>query len=829
MLITTIVARNYLAQARVLAGSFLRHHPDGRVVVLVLDATSPDWRDDEPFAVLTPEDLPIERRELRRMTTIYDVMELATALKPFLLRFLVGERGEATATYLDPDIEVFAPLDDIAALAEEHGVVLTPHRLDPMPLDDRGPIELVLVQAGAYNLGFVSVSAGGRPFLDWWAQRCRRDCLRAMAEGLFVDQRWVDLATAYFRHHVLRDQGCNVAYWNLDGRPVRATGEGSFTAGGVPLRFFHYSAFDPDEPHVLSYHQGPRPRVLLSGEPAVGALCAAYSARLYEAGWAECRKLDYGLDRAANDVRLDLTMRRLFREELLRRELDADRFGDPGDLPDPYEPAGADRFVALMRSPAPGTEWPLVSRYLEAVYVARPHLQRSFPDLRNLGGNHFLCWLRQHGHHDLGIPVEMIPAEDDLYPLPPRPAPPSGLPTDGARGVRVVGYLDADLGVGEGARGLVAALEAVGERVSVVAERETANRQRHPGDGAASDPVKAETDLDLVCVNADRLPVVLDRLRTNPARRRYTIGMWAWEVEDFPAAWAPAADLVDEIWVNSGHAALAIERALGRRVHVVVPPVIDHLAPPVRSRADLGLPDGFLFLFCFDFHSVMERKNPLGVVDAFGRAFAPGEGPQLVLKSINGQAMLTELERLRIRAADRPDVHVIDAYLDTDEQRALMAASDAYVSLHRAEGFGYTMAEAMLAGKPVIATGYSGNLEFMDERNSFLVGYRMTDIPEGCEPYPAGSRWAEPDLDEAAAAMRLVVGDPARAREVAERGRRTIHDHHTPTARAPLLAARLAASRAAAAERALMATRGRPLARRFGRRVARRIAEIGRE
>ena len=110
------------------------------------------------------------------------------------------------------------------------------------------------------------------------------------------------------------------------------------------------------------------------------------------------------------------------------------------------------------------------------------------------------------------------------------------------------------------------------------------------------------------------------------------------------------------------------------------------------------------------------------------------------------------------------------------------------------------MAEAMLAGKPVIATGYSGNLEFMDEANSFLVGYDLVPIPEGCDPYPAGARWAEPDLDEAAGRMRRIVEDPAGARAVAERGRRDIDERHRPAARGPLVAARLAAIRAAAAD-----------------------------
>ena len=192
------------------------------MVVLVLDAPGDGLRDDEPFDIVVPEDLfrPDEQRELRRMATIYNVLELATALKPFLLRHLVVERGEPSATYLDPDIEVFAPLDDVAAAAEAHGIVLTPHRLTPLPADRWQPDERVFIVSGAYNLGFVAVGAGGVPFLEWWGERCRRDCVHDVPDGLFVDQRWVDLATAYFPPQVLRDPGLNAAYWNLDERPI---------------------------------------------------------------------------------------------------------------------------------------------------------------------------------------------------------------------------------------------------------------------------------------------------------------------------------------------------------------------------------------------------------------------------------------------------------------------------------------------------------------------------------------------------------------------------------------------------------------------------------
>jgi glycosyltransferase involved in cell wall biosynthesis len=857
VLITTVVARNYLPQARVLARSFRAHHRDGRVVVLVLDAPGEGLRDDEPFDVVVPADLfpPDRQRELRRMATIYNVMELATALKPYLLRHLVTAAGEATATYLDPDIEVFAPLDDIADAATRHGIVLTPHRLAPVPADRRQPDERAFAISGAYNLGFVAVSPAAVPFLDWWADRCRRDCVHDVPDGLFVDQRWVDVAAAYFPPHVLRDPGLNAAYWNIDERPIDAAPGGRYVAGGAPLRFLHYSGYDPDVLFQLTrYHEG-RPRVLLSEAPALRGLCAVYGERLRVEGWDECRKLDYGLAFAANGMVLDGLMRRIVREELLRRERSLEHdIGDVDAVPDPYDPAEVDAFVAMLRSPFPGGDAPRISRYLHALHHSRPDLQAAVRDLSGESGNHYLAWIREVGQRDLGLAAEVIPSEDEieggLGPPPERPA-----------GVRLVGYLDAELGMGELGRGMLATLRAAGEHVTTVTETVTASRQRHAvddvaepdGAGGAVDGADVagrvgvddegrigrsvtslpDGDVNLVCLNADRFSVGMDRLGPDYPHGRSTIGVWAWEVEQFPALFHASAELVDEVWTCSAHARRAIAAAVDVPVHNVPPPVLPRPAV-ARTRRELGLPDAFTFLFCFDHFSVVDRKNPFGVIDAFRRAFAPGEGPHLVIKSINGDAALTSLERVRLHADGREDIHVVDGYMTALDQAALVAACDAYVSLHRAEGFGYTMAEAMLAGRPVVATGYSGNLEFMDERNSFLVGYDFVPIAEGNDPYPTGSPWADPDLDEAAAALRRIVEDPAGATAVGERARRDILRFHTPEARAPLVAARLAAARSAAADRAVaraaLLARGsvRTRAARLGRAGGREALRIGR-
>jgi glycosyltransferase involved in cell wall biosynthesis len=192
----------------------------------------------------------------------------------------------------------------------------------------------------------------------------------------------------------------------------------------------------------------------------------------------------------------------------------------------------------------------------------------------------------------------------------------------------------------------------------------------------------------------------------------------------------------------------------------VLPPTIDESL----TRADLNLPEQFVFLFSFDFLSVLERKNPLGLVQAFSRAFAVGEGPRLVIKTINGDKRTLKLEKLKYAIRGRPDIVLMDGYLDAIKNATLTALSDCYVSLHRSEGFGLTIAEAMVLGKPAIATAYSGNLEFMTPENSYLCPASRCAVGREREPYPADSHWSEPDVTAAAELLRWVYEHPEEAK-----------------------------------------------------------------
>ena len=204
-----------------------------------------------------------------------------------------------------------------------------------------------------------------------------------------------------------------------------------------------------------------------------------------------------------------------------------------------------------------------------------------------------------------------------------------------------------------------------------------------------------------------------------------------------------------------------------------------------------GLPEGFKFLFAFDYLSVFGRKNPIAAITAFARAFPPDSGAALIVKSLNHDRDPRAHEQLREAVASHPDVHLIEDRLSRADRDGLMNAADCYVSLHRAEGFGFTLAESMWLGKPVIATGYSGNLDFMTTENSYLVDYRLVPIGPGNDPYPPDGVWAEPDVDHAAALMREVHERREQAARRGERAAAEIRSRHSPETAGRAMVARL--------------------------------------
>jgi GT2 family glycosyltransferase/glycosyltransferase involved in cell wall biosynthesis len=256
----------------------------------------------------------------------------------------------------------------------------------------------------------------------------------------------------------------------------------------------------------------------------------------------------------------------------------------------------------------------------------------------------------------------------------------------------------------------------------------------------------------------------------HPVRDRYRIGMWYWEFGEAPPEWRVHAESVRELWAPTRFIARALEKTLPVPVYPMLPGFeLGQVMSVPRRR--YGLPDDkFLFLFMYDMNSMQERKNPLAVIAAFQEAFRHDDRVALAIKVARGGNNPPELARLN-EAAKKAGVFVIDQLVRREEAQGLIQACDCYVSLHRSEGLGLTMAEAMLMGKPVIATDYSGNVDFMTPDDSMLVGYRLVPIERDMPPFRKGYLWAEASRTEAAHWMRWTYENPEAAIELGRKGK----------------------------------------------------------
>lgn len=748
----TIAAVNYLPRVRVLHQSLARTNPGQRFVVVVVDDLD-GFGVDEAFDTVVATDL-VGADELARMATMYDVTELSTALKPFALAFLQRRFGGAVC-YLDPDVVVFGDLAECAVPPPGAAAALTPHCLEPIPVDGLEPPDVFIQAAGTFNLGFCAVAPGdlGERLLDWWSSRLWRDAIVDPANHRFTDQRWMDLAVAHFPIEVVRDPTLNVAYWNLHERALDLEPRAEWADGvprvlvdGRPLTFFHFSGFDPGNPATVSKYVS-RPRY--SGDdPAWRALAAFYRDALAAAARPDdARRYGYAVTPRGRE--LDHTVRRRYRHAVVAEESAMIRLGwslGPGRPALPGEPPAA---------------------------------------FATDGGLAFAAWADANSSTG-GVSTGRTTTVGAAIAA-------RGFP-GGRPGVNLLGYLGAESGVGESGRAVYHALRAVG--VPTTPRHLHAPGTRH---GLATAPPSHEANpyaCDLLAVNADQTAIVRSLL----PRADHVLGVagyWAWETEFLPARHADAFEHVDLVLAPSEHTARAIRATAARHgiaipVHAAPPPVRVDLPTITTDRSALGLPDGPLVLFCFDHLSVMERKNPLAAIAAYREA-VPREGSAtLVIKTANAGAAPSEHARLLQAADGRADIVVVDRYLAPAEVRAWMATADVYLSLHRCEGFGLTVAEAMAAGTAVVTTAYSGTMEFTPPDAVELVPYRLTEIPGGTPHYAGTGRWATPDTGAAAASLARLLGDPDRCTELGARARATIAATLDPVTRGRELAALLA-------------------------------------
>jgi glycosyltransferase involved in cell wall biosynthesis len=349
-------------------------------------------------------------------------------------------------------------------------------------------------------------------------------------------------------------------------------------------------------------------------------------------------------------------------------------------------------------------------------------------------------------------------------------------------GLALIGYPRAEFGLGEALRLLASAVERSSLPYSAFdIDHGIWARQ---GDQRLAHRISPSLDrrLNLLVHSPNDAGHALDLLGLSALTGRHNILYAFWELPELPDAWVARLARFDEIWAPSRFVAGALGAKLGGPAFVLPLPMELPLLPP-RTRADFGLPsDRFLFQFSFDFSSMAERKNPWGVIAAFRKCAAslPPGRIGLVLKTMGQGHGPSDRRRLRQATDGAGDIFVIDRVLDRPDVLALQALCDCFVSLHRAEGFGLGIAEAMALARPVVATNFGGSTDLLGFDRACPVGYKLVPVPAGQYPGGEGQFWAAPDLDEAAARMRRIAEDGDWARRLGTAGQKFVQRMLSP-------------------------------------------------
>ena len=348
---------------------------------------------------------------------------------------------------------------------------------------------------------------------------------------------------------------------------------------------------------------------------------------------------------------------------------------------------------------------------------------------------------------------------------------------DFKQGVNLIGYPLADIGEGEFIRQTGRSLARVDVDFGVY-NSETKldqNNQRLASLVQSNNPYL----VNIFHLKPDQVEASIIRRGESLVEGHFNIGYWAWELSKCPVAWVSSLKNFHEIWCPSRFIQSALSDVSARPT-LYMAPALDIVKPASFDRRYFKLPENqFTFLFVFDFKSCFARKNPLGCIQAFQNAFSnANEGVGLVIKSMDGDQYPKEFKLLNSAMRNDPRVTIINTTYTPDEIIGLMNVCDVFLSLHRSEGIGFSIAQSMLLCKPVIATNYSGNTDFTRPDNSCLVDYKLIGVKKGEYPYSNGQVWADPDLDQAASYMRKLVEDDTYRNTLAKAGCSYIKTNH---------------------------------------------------
>jgi len=833
VLVFTICAKNYIAYARTLLDSVKSAHQGVDCCLVLSDRIDGVFNPSlENWRILECEDIDIseiDSMSFRYDITEFSTAIKPGAFKYFLNsgEYDVVIYLDPDILVLSSFDEIFEKLNN------GYEAAVTPHITKPIEdgekPDDKSMLQAGVYNLGFLA---VRNTRAVKDFMEWWHRRLVSDCRIDLSEGLFVDQKWADLLPSFIQKtFVCHHSGYNVAYWNLMQRVITRSGN-KWYANGEKLRFFHFSGVESDDENVFSKHQtrftakniGVLRELLVTYRATVerngrsdtknwgyafdydskGRFVSQFLRRFYRekvehnvpndadaydavinyanqlAGDVEQEKEApiTNIMKAIWETRVDLKQvfdistrsgRHGFVDWFIATAWREYKLGD--DFLEPVRKCRTNSEItqtdvlgekALIESASETTGFPIKMRLARATLRAAPHLKGVYEK--------FSVETRQKIKNYL-LRISFVEYERSLGETRKASISNTVFSDELRSGATLVGYPKAELGMGEHVRLSSMACEAANLPYAIYNFNN--NVVARQNDNRVDDKLTSKFGFkcNIFHINADQMLYAHSVIGEKAFENRLNIGYWAWELSKFPDEWLPAVNIVDEIWAPSRF----IQQALSEKVKVPVVwmPLAVHIEEPEGNinRAYFGIPENkYTFLFYFDMASYSARKNPRAVLKAFKDAFPSGkEEVSLVVKVMGNDHHADELRELMSESKNDSRVIILSGVLSHEEIAGLVKACDCFVSMHRSEGFGRGLAEAMYFGKPVIGTNYSGNTDFMQQDRALLLDYKLISVADGEYPYGAGQVWADPSHDQAVDYMRMLVDNPAFGKKIGEK------------------------------------------------------------
>lgn len=825
-----MISKNVLPAARTLLASFKKYHPEAECFVLFHDENDINLDfSKEIFSVI-----PLEKIEIPNKNELlfkYNITDLNTAIKPYFIEYLFKNYKIEKLLYFDSDIVIFSRLTELIEKLDNNNIVLIPHITESLAPDDKIPNEIDFLRVGAYNLGFIGLkrSFETNRFVKWWQKRLYEYAVPFVKEGLFRDQKWIDLVPSLFeKTYILRHPGYDVAYWNLNSRgKLLIKKQNKFYIGLYPLRFFHFSGYAPEKENILSKHQN---RYSFKDfNNILKELFNIYGKSLIKNGYFQFKNYKYYYNYFDNGVPISDIMRYTYWKLKEERKI----YGNP------FNTKTKNSFYNWLLSPI---NYDLkINNLLNEYYNTNPELKQFFPKLNISNQDQFIMWFEREIKIALNIDDVFLPKVDKLsyqaikykvlliksdyfvslknflkkivgqkiwqyyrkkyfhyLLIKKRNALFKNSIANNKENqqkllLNISGYLDTESGVGESARGFIRAINFdnfINSNLNNINQewlRKSVNTYSNQF------TKKHDGSINLICVNADQVKnVITNHLGIGYIQNKYNIGYWYWESNIFPNELKEAFQFFDEIWVASDFVYNSLNRISPIPI-IKIPPSFDKKEientitknstkkiKTLLKKYNVDINKDFIFLNIFDSFSFIERKNPMAVITSFKKAFREKNNVKLIIKTVNLSKSQEGKNFFEHFIENDKRIVLIDKYLSYADLLNLINISNAYISLHRAEGLGIPIIEAMIMKKPVIVTGYGGNMDFCNVNNSYIVKWDPYILDKKIGLYPKGTLWADAKVDNATEYMFKVFNNKTEAQKIGEKASFNIENLFSP-------------------------------------------------